>query len=450
MPRALPRRTHLSVSVVVAAAMLLAPAARAAQAPDDAPHYRGGSAIELAGVRDAFIAQHGDLPIAAIRLEGLRRTHPVVIDQFLHAGPGDLLSSLNVVDLYERLYGLAIFSSVAIELVPTDDTVTIVIRIEEKWTLYPVPLIWLFEGTEVVGLVLAEANAFGYNKGLAFGGVYSNRGWYTIAAYVDPNIAFSSFWGNLEGFAGSGFVENDAPDGHIAQSFDLTRVDVQYAVGYTLWDRLSPTLTGAFRWGKVEKVHVPGAEPPSGVMFVDQGLKLIYSNRKYRFYYDEGVRLSAEVQHGFPVDGKSPAFNGVIVDGSVETHVLGESSVAASFHATVADFPVVFEDRLGGLDGSRTLPGGGVIAADRYLSGTIAYQLPLATAGFGTLTGLVFAEAGAYARNDEPVTSYGGPGTGLRFYLRNISVPAVGVDVGYELNSQRVSFSVVIGYRPSR
>jgi hypothetical protein len=406
--------------------------------------------VELASVRDAFIAEHGDRPIAAFRIDGLHRTHPAVIEQFIHNHPGDRLSSLDVVELYERLYRLAIFSSVAIELEPTDGGVTVVIRAAEKWTLYPVPLIWLFEGTEVVGLVLGEANAFGYNKGLAFGGVYSNRGWYTIAAYVDPNIALSDFWGHLEGFAGSGIVENDAPNGDIAQSFDLTRVDVQYQVGITLWDLLSPTLTGAFRWGKVEKVHVPGAEPPSDVMLVDQGVKLIYSNRKYRFYYDEGVRLSAEYQHGFAVDGASPDFDGFIADGTVERPFLAESSVAASFHATVANFPVVFEDRLGGLDGSRTLPGGGVIAADRYLSGTIALQVPLFNAGLGTLTGLVFGEAGAYTRNDEPVHTYGGPGTGLRFYLRNISIPAFGVDVGYELHSERVSFSVVVGYRPTR
>jgi outer membrane protein assembly factor BamA len=418
--------------------------------PPDAPGFAGDSPEELNRIRDAFIAEHGDLPITAVDVDGLRRTHRVVVDQFVRVRSGDPLSSCDLGELYERLYRLAIFSRVAIELAPEGEGVAVRIHIDEKWTLYPVPLVWLFQGTEVVGMVLAEANAFGYNKGWALGGLYSNRGWYTIAAYSDPNIAFSDFWGRLGAFVGSGAVENDRPDGTVAQSFDLTRVDVQYVVGWTLWDRLSPAWTGALRWGQVETVNVAGLEPPQSVTFVDQGLKLIYSNRKYRFYYDEGVRLSVELQHGFPLDGASPAYDGVILDGVVTTPSFGASSVELAVHATLSSFPVVFEDRLGGTEGSRTLPGGGVVAADRYLSATLAYQVPIISAGIGTLTGVVFAEAGAYARNDEPSITYGGPGAGLRFYLREVTVPAVGIDIGYELRSERPSFSLVVGYRPTR
>jgi hypothetical protein len=420
-----------------------------AQPPEPAI-LAGQSAPDFRALRDAYIAEHGDQRVVAVRLEGLQHTHPMVVEQWIDIHPGDMLSRCDLDGLYERINRLAIFSSTHIELEERDDGVAIVIRIDEKWTLYPVPIFWFFPGTEVAGVILVEANAFGYNKGWALGGVYSNRGWYAIAGYIDPNIAFTSLWGRLEAFVGSGLIENDNVSGVAVQEYDDTRVDVQYALGWTFWDRLSPTLTGALRSAKVDDIKIAGIDPPTDVTLIEQGVKLIYSDLRYRFYYDAGTRLSVELQHGFPIDGHTAAFDGLVADATIALPVLDRSAFQASFHATYANFPVVIEDRLGGLDGSRTLPGGGLIAADKYVQGTVSYQVPLATAGIGTLTGLVFAEAGSFSRNDEPSVLYGGPGAGMRFYLRQVAIPAVGVDVGYELGSKQASLSVVIGYRPTR
>ncbi len=425
--------------------LLLGAAVARAQPPD-----RPESAEDLTRARDAFIAAHGDLPVSAIRVDGLDRTRPAVVQQWIRFQPGDPLSRCDLGELYERLYGLAIFSAVDVALDPEGDGVAVTIRLAEKWTLYPVPILWLFQGTEVAGLVLAESNAFGLNKGWALGGIYSNRGWYTIAAYVDPNIAFTSNWAKLDAFVGAGLLEDQTPAGATLQAFDIWRADVEYSLGRTLWDRLSPTLTGAFRWAQVGAVHTAGTVPAVDATVVVQGVQLVYNDRRYRFYYDEGLRLSLEVQHGFPVDGRNPPFNTGILDARLTLASAGRSSFEVYVRAMTADLPVVFEERLGGIDGSRTLPGGGLIAADRYASATLGYQVPLLTTSPGTLAAVVFAEAGAYERNEEPATSYGGPGGGLRFYLRQIAVPAVGVDVGYELRSRRTSFSVVVGYRPTR
>jgi len=411
---------------------------------------RAGTASEAKQTETDFIRAHGDVPIAGIRFVGLERTRPAVVSQWIDCAAGEPLSRCDLVAIHERLNRLAIFSAIDVSLAEQPAGVDVVLRFEEKWTLYPVPMIWYFPGTEVVGLILAEANLFGANKGLAVGGIYSNRGWYTIAAYNDPNIAFTSLWGDVHAFMGSGLVEDDAPDGSIEQSFDMARLDVEYSIGLTLWDRLSPTWTGAFRWADVETVHVPGAEPATSATVAVQGVQLIYSDRRYRGFYDEGMRLSAEVQHAFPLDHASPSYDDAILDAKVGFAAPLGGSLEAAAHAFFGAMPVVFEERLGGLDGSRTLPGGGLIAADRYASLTLAYQVPLVSAPVGTLTGVVFGEAGRYVRNSAPTESYGGPGAGLRFYLERVSIPAVGLDVGYEVESHQLGFSVVVGYRPTR
>jgi len=57
---------------------------------------------------------------------------------------------------------------------------------------------------------------------------------------------------------------------------------------------------------------------------------------------------------------------------------------------------------------------------------------------------------GRYARNDDPAVTYGGPGVELRFYLKRVAIPAVGVDAGYEVGSKKVRFTLAVGYRPTR
>src|SRR5262249_25399668 len=248
-----------------------------------------------------FIALHGDLPVTAVHLEGLHRTHPEVVNQWIDVAPGEPLSRADLRTVYERLNRLAIFASVKLSIEPEAGGAAITIACDEKWTLYPVPIFWYFEGTEVAGLVLAEANGFGYNKGFALGGIYSNRGWYALAAYNDPNIAFTPLFGGIHAFLGRGLVENDAPDGSVEQAFDISRVDVEYALGWTLWDRLSPGVTGALRWAQVDAVHTPGAEPAVDGAAIVQGLQLIYSDRPYPFLFHEGLRVSPQSQHGFPL-----------------------------------------------------------------------------------------------------------------------------------------------------
>jgi hypothetical protein len=162
------------------------------------------------------------------------------------------------------------------------------------------------------------------------------------------------------------------------------------------------------------------------------------------------VRLSAEVQHAFALDGTSSAYNAAIFDAKWAAAAPLAGVLSAHAHAFTGSMPVVFEERLGGLDGSRTIPGSGLVAADRYASLSLEYQVPIVTLSPGTATGVFFGEVGRYARNDEAGVTYGGPGVGFRFFLNRVALPAVGVDAGYEVVSMRVAFSIAVGYRPLR
>ena len=411
---------------------------------------RANDAADVGRAQAEVVRAHGDRPIAAIRIEGLRRTRPGVVQQWLSCVVGEPLSGCDLPRIHEQLHRLGIFSAIDVALNDRPEGVEIVVRLEEKWSLYPVPMLWYSPGTEIAGVILVEANLLGYNKGVALGAVYSNRGWYALAGYNDPNIAFTDGFGTVHAFLGSSLVENDRPDGSITQAFHMTRVDVEYQLGWTLFDRLSPAWTGGVRLARVGNVTVLGPEPASDATVFMQGFGLVYSDRRYRDLYDEGLRLSGEAQHAFPIDPRSRAYDDVIFDVKWTRPAPLEGFFDAHAHAFTGAVPVVFEERLGGIDGSRTLPGSGLFGADRYASLALAYQVPFAQVAPGTATVQVFGELGTYARNDEPAVAYGGPGAGLRFYLKRVAIPAVGVDVGYEAGSKRIAFSVAIGYRPLR
>jgi len=408
------------------------------------------SADGVARAQRDFIRAHGDRPITAIRIEGLERTRPVVVKQWISCRVGQPLSSCDLPEIRERIYRLAIFSAFDVTLREQPAGVEIVLRVEEKWTLYPVPMLWYSPGTEIAGLILVEANTFGYNKGVAAGAVYSNRGWYALAGYNDPNIGFTDLFGSLHAFLGSGIVENESPEGTVEQSFDVTRLDLEYQIGWTLFDLLSPTWTGGLRAARVRNVHVPGTEPATTATVAMQGLLFVYSDRVYRDFYDKGLRLSTELQHAFPLAADTTGYSDIIFDAKLTQPAPLHGALGAHFHGFAGSVPVVFEERLGGLDGSRTLQGGGLIAADRYASLSASYEVPFLSVEPGIATASLFGEVGRYARNAEHGINYGGPGVGLRFFLKKVAMPAAGLDVGYEVGSKRFAFSVAIGYRPLR
>jgi hypothetical protein len=435
------RCTFRQASALVAAAAFVVVAPRVAHADP---------AEEIAHDQEAYVRDHGDRPIAAIRIEGLHRTKPAVVQQWVTCHVGAPLSSCDLVPIRERIYRLAIFRRTDVKLVDRPDGVEIVFAIEEKWSLYPVPMLWYTPGTEFAGLVIAEANILGYNKGLAVGGLISNRGWYTIAGYSDPNIAFTDGFFTIHAFFGSGLVEDDLPDGTIEQSFDMKRFDAEYVIGWTFLDRLSPALSGGVRGANIGTVHVPGVEPATNASVLLQGVALNYSDRRFRDLYDEGLRASAEAQHAFPLDHTTASYNVAIFDARYARRAFRGGYWEAHGRTFLGALPIAFEERLGGLDGSRTIPGSGLVAADKYAYLSLETQVPLVRLSLGTMSAGAFGEIGRYVRNAEPAVTYGGPGVGVRFFVRDVAIPAFGVDVGYEVGSRRFSFSVAIGYRPVR
>jgi len=106
--------------------------------------------------------------------------------------------------------------------------------------------------------------------------------------------------------------------------------------------------------------------------------------------------------------------------------------------------PAQKQFRLGGFPGTLTLPMGR-IAAEEYLSSTAVYNIPLWRFPGGTLSLKGFYEGGIYSSDLIDQTLFHGPGTGIEIFINNLAIPAIQMNISWNLETGRYQFSAGIG-----
>jgi hypothetical protein len=106
--------------------------------------------------------------------------------------------------------------------------------------------------------------------------------------------------------------------------------------------------------------------------------------------------------------------------------------------------PAIAETGVSARDGFRTLPYQAA-TADRWVSGAAFYDLPVISADWGALVLSHYWEVGTYETEILSPQPFYGPGGGFRVYIRQVAIPAVGLDVAYNLADPAWVFSFTVG-----
>jgi hypothetical protein len=85
------------------------------------------------------------------------------------------------------------------------------------------------------------------------------------------------------------------------------------------------------------------------------------------------------------------------------------------------------------------------VTADRWGSGAVLYDLPVLSGGWGALVISHYWEAGAYTNDEVDPRLFWGPGGGFRVYLRQVAIPALGLDLAYNVPDGGLVFSFTLG-----
>lgn len=452
-------------------------------------------ALLAVGVLAASSAKAQQEIITDVRVKNSARTDEETVRSIAGISIGDTLRSDTLDIARERLHTSGLFSDVNVYWEPHGVGVRVVIEVAEKFPWAPVPTFSYSPGNVSGGGVIAHGNLFGRGKRGLIGGRVSNVDSGAIVAYDDPAVFGSWVFFTVKGRFQSQIIPEytnvDVPGMPLEpiRNTKLRSYGFEANVGVA-WFRKVRTSFGwnidrnEVLWSSLADpnfapvVAAVGNPPPLAATSARRGnatmnLTFDFRARQHAIMYGNAL--------GFGFEYAAPRW------GSQQTLWYWKASV--SYEHGIRFFRqhnlIV---RLGGITGenlplwSENSAGGTNLRGylyrqfqgDTHLRSQVEYHFPLFSMWSLDVRGLVFHDAAAiwfrklpeqvgntYAlRNDgrqflPPDLLQQGfkadrdvhtsAGAGLRFYLRSVAVPLVGVDVGNGLGTRDIRVVLVLG-----
>lgn len=448
-----------------------------------------GAALLLHAARAWAI---GEL-ITDIKVENNARTVEETVRSIAGINIGDVLELDTLDKVRERLNTSGLFADVNVYWEPHKDGVRVVIVIRDKFPWAPVPTFSLSPGNTSAGLVVGHGNLFGRGKRGLVGGRYSNVDSGALVAYDDPALFGTWLFFTIKGR----FQDQVLPEYSNLVAPDMPLVPIREtklrAFGFegnlgVAWFRKVRTSVGWFidrnnvLESRVESMDrnpyapaalpAPAADAVRGVATAN--VTFDFRAREHAVMY--GNALSFSLDYGSPRFGSDENIEywkaGAAYEQGIRffrRHNLVVRAAAYAGH----DMPFWSEPSTSGsnLRGFvyRQFMG------DTHLRTQVEYHFPLFSIRQLDVRGLVFNDGAAiwYRRLPDPIGSeayetrpdgrsflppgllepgfdpardiHTSFGAGLRFYLRTVSAPLVGIDVGHGLGTGTVRLVLVIG-----
>jgi hypothetical protein len=392
-----------------------------------------------------FITRNGDVRVSRVVYAGNARTQDAAIAELTGIEAGMPLSDIDIDAAKQNVLKSGIFSEVDLTVDAKDGGAVVTVSVKEKWTLIPVPSGYYGSGGWSAGLDLVELNFLGLRRTLVIGGSDSNLGLSGTIAYIDPRFlhtktafkAFSSYGRDAE--------EARYMDGASYAAFDMTTADAGIYAEYPSEGRLRADIELTLRYTGISAADVASnAGLYDATLVLVPGAGIAYDGQRFSEYRETGPTASATYAHGFSFRDM-PSYDivslsaeekfGAFLDGVADIGLEGRYG-SRSFQA------------LGPLSGSgyRTLPQG-CSYSGKNLALYSALELPFVKAGWCVMTGGAFYEGGIYATGlkGDTVELFHGPGISYRLYLHDVAVPAIGIDVAYNVPVGIFVFSANVG-----
>jgi outer membrane protein insertion porin family len=446
-----------------------------------------GIALALALPRAAFAI--GEV-IRDIRVEDNARTEEETVRSIAGIAIGDVMEVHTLESVRERLNTSGLFSDVNVYWVPFRDGVRVNIVIRDKFPWAPVPTLSYAPGNLSAGLVVAHGNLFGRGKRGIIGGRISTADSGAIVAYQDPALfqtwMFYQFAGNMQDQTIPEYSNMDMSVLAPVRETNLRSFGFNAKFGVAWFRRVKTSIGWGIdrpevRWVRGNEEAFPGSSelpPPAdgGVRaYAEAELTFDFRAREHAVMW--GNALSFSLDHGAPRWGGDPRFKYWKARASYEHGIrfLRRHNFILRGGAFVGrDLPFWTENSAGG--GSLRGFVHRQFAGDTHLRTQVEYHFPLFSIRKLDFRGLIFNDATAiWYRELPPVDASGrfyedradgrrflppdhltagfsakrdvhtSVGAGLRFFLRSVAVPLVGVDVGYGLPDGPVRVVLVIG-----
>lgn len=376
------------------------------------------------------------LTVRKLTFEGLKRTRTSAVQHIVNVKKGDPWTEETRELVERRLNNYGTFQNIFLKETVDGDFVDLLIHLEDRWTLFPVPIVTTGSGSSY-GLGLFERNFLGTQKTAGMIALVKEKKPRFFALYSDPHFLSWDWELTLIG----GYRDE------IITDFEEEQVSAAALLRYRFNDFVSAG--GGYRYNNV--THKGGMVTPVDGVSHALNLDFLYNRLYYDEDYVDGLSLGLSLQRELWFSD----FNYTLASLSASLYK------KAFFHHTFAlqnvlsmswDAPYGYSYVLGGKGGRGSLPVKGYddneFIADQVLSGTLEYRIPFYTSRVFILSGVAFYDYAFFSEkldrllSSEFIHSYG---LSVRLYLRRVALPAFQLYAAYVPEKDSYDIGLMIG-----
>ncbi|MCL1813295.1 MAG: hypothetical protein FWG29_07220 [Treponema sp.] len=377
--------------------------------------------------------------ISSIDIIGLRRTKNHVAHYPLEKYIGREASSLDLNEVYATVKDTGILELVSAELIETEEGIVLRLIVKEKWALFPVPLVLAGSGGSNFGFFLVDRNAFGLMDQAVIGGMYGTGGITAVAMYNHaPNQKGQPGWNSLFMY-GRREREDQDKDEKTQRLYTTDQLRFSFGLYYPFTGHFTGSAALSFSHISLQKKDIN--PPPDGAMLLGFTPGVSLRSSDWDGYLLSQQSLSLTYHYNFAIQGTSYH--------QMELRAVYEKSIIPGFRLAVKGGAVW-------TPGSDPLNEGGPqraqvdilprnFSARHYAGFSAGLEKHLVKFQMGALSVLGLWQC---VYSDGPISGNEfdyGPSGGLRFYLSQLALPAMGANVAYNLNSGLYQFSFYLG-----
>ena len=386
-----------------------------------------------------------DRIITSIQVSGLRRTREEIVIPSLERFLGRDADSMDPNEVNAVILDMIILEPINVELIDSSDGVILVVHVEEKWSIFPVPLVTSGSGGTNFGLFIAETNAFGMRDQIAVGGMYRRSGWMLMAMYqFNPRRTGGVGW-NANFTYNRNEITNIDSNETLLRRYSTELLRLSFGIRLPLNEISTASFNLSFsNINLLDNPNAMGAPETGARLFrfnpgitfrlssfdgillsqksisLDYGFNLLFFNKPYH-----QAELRTIFEHSFLPGLRMVYRSGIILTSGTDsqTDPLFEHNPQ---RAQVNILPNNF-------------------SAKHYAGFSLGLEKSLLSFSWGT-----FSLLGSWQLlfSGGPPAFFQlnhGPSAGFRFYLNRLALPALGLDFAYNIQTRRRQFSINMG-----
>jgi hypothetical protein len=378
--------------------------------------------------------------ITAVSVSGLRRTRPRIAEQALEKFIGREAAGIDLNEVKAALLDTGIMDPLSVEILDAGNgaplsagsgkQIRAVVR--EKWSVFPIPVLFFGSGGMSAGGAFFDANAFGLNHKAAVAGMYLDPGWMVMGMYNTTAQQGRPGWSGSVFFSQDERRDGDQKDKTL-RKFDVDSLNISAAVNF----QFTESLGSALRLGYTNRMPRESA----GARFLSMGPEFSARRSSWDGYLlsEESLSLSYRYMQGLD----SPSFN------SLRLRLTYQKSIIPGFRADIRtgllyepEVPLLFESSPEDAEVS-ILPRS--FSARHYAGFSLGLEKYLFKFSFGTISLLAAAQM-VYSQGSilEDQFDYG-IASSVSLYLSKLAIPALGAGVAYNIDKDHFQFSFSMG-----